>query len=265
MKKSILVPTDLTGVAAKAIEQAIILAKKTGTGITLLHVLTDHSPSREEVMARLREQVPDIRERTGKECEVLVKEGSIFEIIPQTCCDHSYDLMVIGTHGKHGIRQLFFCSDILRMVKKICIPAVVVQENAPLVKDFRKLIMPVSSHTNFRNEINSVVFFSELFSSEVHLYSIYKPGFEWPEQMLNNIREAENAFESKGIKMIRVKEEQEVYSAGYARQTIKYAGKVGADIISMISKSSEDYYFFAQADKEALLLNEHGIPVLCTA
>jgi hypothetical protein len=32
----------------------------------------------------------------------------------------------------------------------------------------------------------------------------------------------------------------------------------------MISLPSEEYYYFAPSDKEAMMLNEYHIPVLCT-
>jgi hypothetical protein len=34
-------------------------------------------------------------------------------------------------------------------------------------------------------------------------------------------------------------------------------------MIAMMSVSSEEYHYFAQQDKENLLTNETGIPVLC--
>lgn len=264
MKKPILVPTDLTDVASKAIRQAEIIAKKAGTGVSLLHVLTDKSPSLIEVEDLLTKEAVAVKQATGKECEIMIKEGHLFEIIPQVSCEHGCDLMVIGTHGIHGIRQHFLGADILKLVARLRIPALVVQKHTPLTEDFRILVMPVSSHKDFLKEIDAALFFATLFNTEIHLYSIYKPGYEWPEQLLANIEEATKTFESKGVRMKRVKEEQTVYSPGYAKQTLLYAGSSRADLITMMSASSEDYYHFAPPDKEMMLLNELYLPVLCT-
>ncbi|MCX6243715.1 MAG: universal stress protein [Bacteroidetes bacterium] len=263
MNKPILVPTDLTDVALKAIRQAEIIAKKAGTSVALLHVLNDKSPSLIEVEDQLTRAAAEVKEATGKECEILIKEGSIYEIIPQASCDHGYDLMVIGTHGVHGIRQHFLGADILKLVNKVCIPALVVQKHSPLIENFRLMVMPVSSHTDFKKEINAALLFTGLYNTEIHLYSIYKPGYEWPEQLLKNIEEATKTFESNGIRMKRVKEDQSVFSQGYAKQTIMYASSVRADMISIMSAHTEDYHYFASADKEMLMLNEHFLPVLC--
>lgn len=81
--------------------------------------------------------------------------------------------------------------------------------------------------------------------------------------MLTNIELAEKWCEAKGIRMIRVREEQEGFSTGYARQTIRYAHTAGANAIWMISAESRDYYSFAKDYKETVLLNEFLLPVLC--
>ena len=60
-----------------------------------------------------------------------------------------------------------------------------------------------------------------------------------------------------------MKEDQNVYSLGYAKQTLKYAQSVGADLICTMSVPSKEYYYFADSDKENLLLNEYHIPILC--
>ena len=264
MKKKIIVPTDLTKAAEKAIAQAIIIAKKGGFSLTLLHIMDEKPSASEQVKKALHEEAEKITSNTGVECNVLLKEGNIFEAIPSFAGDNEFDLMVIGTHGLKGIRQNLFGSNILRLVAKIPIPVLVLQEESPVIESFHKLVLPVSSHDTFRSEIEAILLLAGLFEIEVHLYSIQKAGFPWPEQLMKNIEEATRIFESKGIPLKRIKEEQKVYSKGYAKQTLMYANEAGAEIVCMISLPSEEYYYFAQSDKETILMNEFHIPVLCS-
>ena len=263
MKKKIIVPTDLTKAADRAIKQATVIAVASKSSLTLLHVLNDKSPSAEECKKILSSKAELIHTQSGVHCDLLIREGNIFEIIPFTTCEHDYDLMVIGTHGIKGIKQMLFGSNILKLATKISIPVLIVQEGSPLIESVKKIILPVSSHKSFNQVVDAVMLFAEVFNPEVHLYSVYKPGFEWPEQMLANIAYATRHFESKGVRMLRVKEDQNVYSLGYAKQTLKYAKTIGADFVCMMSVSSEEYYYFAPADKETMILNEDRIPVLC--
>ena len=126
-----------------------------------------------------------------------------------------------------------------------------------------RIVLPVASHTNFRSAIEAVCLVAGAFRSEVHLYSIQKAGFEWPEQLVANIEEATRTFESRKIKMKRVKEDQKVYSQGYAKQTLNYAKSIEADAICIMAIPSKEYYYFAQADKESMLLSDLRIPILC--
>ena len=264
MKNKIIVPTDLTSAAQQAIRQATAIASKTGSSITLFHVLDNKSSSLEEVRKALDTEAGNIKKEKGINCDILIKEGNLFEVISYVACEKDYDLMVIGTHGIKGIRQMFFGADILKLVVRIPVPVLVVQEESPLIGSFQKVVLPVSSHNIFRSAVDVILLFAGIYDLEVHLYSIHKAGFVWSDQMLKNIEEATLLFQSKGVRMIRVKEEQEVYSMGYAKQTVRYAQSIGADALWMISVPTEENYYFAQSDKETMLLNDFHIPVLCT-
>jgi nucleotide-binding universal stress UspA family protein len=260
----IIVPTDFTEAADAAIRQAVAIALKTQADLILLHVLDDILPSAKESENLLEEETARVSREYGLHCEYLLKSGSIFDVIASEPCKTNYDLMVIGTHGVTGVRQKLFGADILRLVSKVPIPVLVVQEDSPLVKTFKKIVLPVGSHDDFNMAVHAVLFFAGICQTEVHLYSINKPGFAWPEQMKKNIENAMNLFKTKNIQVIRVKEDQTVYSLGYAKQTLNYAKSVGADGICMMSIPSNEYYYFAQADKEHMLENEFRIPILCS-
>ena len=264
MKKKIIVPTDLTNAAHKAILQATVIAQKSGSSLTLLHVMEDKSVSSEEIKKILQSEASEILKNSGINCDVLLQEGNIFEAIPYIASEKEYDLMVIGTHGIKGIRQNLFGSNILKLVSRIPVPVLVMQEESPVSESFRKVVLPVSSHDSFHSLVEAIVLYGSLFNTEVHLYSIHKPGFPWLDKLLKNIEEATSIFEINGIQMKRIKEEQKVYSQGYAKQTLLYSHEAGADVLSMISIPSEEYYYFDQSDKESMLLNEFRIPVLCT-
>jgi nucleotide-binding universal stress UspA family protein len=263
MKNKIIVPTDLTKAADQAIKQAVVFAVATKSSLTLLHVLDGKSPSKEESEMQLSNIAAGILAQNGIHCEIMIREGSIFDVIPDVTREHDYDLMVIATHGMKGIKQMFFGSNILKLIAKVFIPVLVVQEGSPLIGPINKIVIPVSSHNTFIDAVYAVLMIAGTYNPEVHLYSIHKPGFDWPEQMFTNIENATQIFNSGNVRMIRVKEDQNVFSLGYAKQTLKYAHSVGADLICMMSASSKEYYYFAPSDKETMVLNEYHLPILC--
>lgn len=262
MKNKIIVPTDLTEVSDHAIRQGIAIAKKARTDLVLLYVLEGRSLSIEETDKILKADAANIMKETGVNCEIAIKKGAFYDVVSSEACEGGYDLMVIGTHGIRGIRQILFGADILKLAMKIPMPVLVVQKDSPLIEEFHRIVLPVSSHELFQPVIDAVLFFASVFGSEIHFYSIHKAGFNWPEQLMKNIEEATRQFEAKKIKMIRIKEDANLYEFGYARQTLKYAGNAKTDLLCVMSIPSKEYYYFAQSDKETLLTNEFHIPVL---
>jgi nucleotide-binding universal stress UspA family protein len=263
MAKKILIPTDLTEAADHAIRQAVSIATKAQAELTLFHVFDKHDSSLEDVERSLTSLAEMITLKSKLVCHALVKEGNVFDMIISEAIENEYDLVVIATHGYQGLRQKLFGADIFKLVSKIPVTTLVVQKESKLIDEMKKIIFPVSSHADFHHAVNAVLFCAEIFKPDIDIYSISKPGFEWPGQLRKNIEFAGMKFQEKGIHINMVKEEQNVYSIGYSRQTLNYAMNAGADCICVMTPASQDYYYFAQFDKECLLVNDQHIPILC--
>jgi hypothetical protein len=66
------------------------------------------------------------------------------------------------------------------------------------------------------------------------------------------------------VRCIEVQEPSTHFSIGFAEPTIRYAERIGAGCIAMMSHASNDHRYIADAEKERLLTNDAGIPVLCS-
>lgn len=261
MGKKILVPVDFTELSEKVIEQATLICAKTGLGMVLLHIVK-HEKDKEPAWLKLEEINGRIKNSHAVSCETKVRLGSIFNEIPDEGRNAEYSLMIIGTHGIKGLKQKLMGADILKLVSKSPVPSLVIQNDFPVKKDFDKIILPVASHEYYKRLVDATCFFGKYYGGEIHLFSIEKPGYEWPESIRQNINMAQAKFEDVDIPVVRTREKQTVLSVGYARQTLQYATKVNADLISVMAVASEEYHYFAQQDKENLVNNEYGIPIL---
>jgi nucleotide-binding universal stress UspA family protein len=261
--KRILVPVDFTDLSSEVTDQAIAISKKTGLGITLFHVLdkSSHPESTDELATK----ADFIQKSQGIECNSKTMEGSIFNVIPKESKEEDYALMIIGTHGIRGLKQKLLGADILKLISKVAVPAIVVQKDGPVIESMDRIILPAATHAAYDQLVKSVIFFATHYGSEVHLYTIERPGFEWPANLKQNIEATKKLFEDKGINLKRVSEPQTMLSVGFAKQTLQYAEQIHADMICMMSVPSEEYFYFAQQDKENMLMNEHLIPVLSTS
>jgi len=262
--KKILVAIDFTGLSEKVTEKAAFLCEMAGASMVLLHI-TDKSSEKHAAQAQLDEKARMINSKYHIHCESIVREGSIYKDIQAEAMQDDYLLMVIGTHGIRGLKQKLLGSDILKVITKMPAPVLVLQSTSSDRLGFNKIILPVATHLAYENILRAVVLIGKLFDSEVHIYSIERPGFEWPDMLKKNLEKTRAIFDKNGIRYIRVNEKQTVLSIGFSSQTLQYAQKTGADLIAMMSVPSEEYHYFAQQDKENLLTNEAGLPILCAS
>lgn len=263
--KKILVPVDLTQASYKVAACAAVIAKKANLELSLLNISRGNSDK--DAIEQLKSMAEKLESELSVKCDYFVKEGNLFNEIATIANDHIYSMMIIGSPGSKGIREKLLGSDILKLVKNIPVPVLTIQETGYSFPagGIQKILFPASAHTTYNKIIDATVFFAKLFGSEVYVYTVEKPGSPWSDMLRSNIEKAISAFELNSISFTRVNEQQSSYSPGYAKQILQYAGKIKADMISVISTPTSEHYYIADSDKERLLTNELQIPVLCVS
>jgi nucleotide-binding universal stress UspA family protein len=121
--KHILVPTDFSDCAAKAMPYAVALARKYGSKIFVAHVVRPE-PHPLMTMGSIPQEM-DVAFVQGEEhvaeflrshpyldvpCEVLLEKGDLRLTFDHIIRDHEIDLTVLATHGRHGARKLLMGS-----------------------------------------------------------------------------------------------------------------------------------------------------------
>lgn len=116
--KAILVTTDLSSVANEAVRRASDFAKLVGAKLSLLHVL-EHFPedipnyaiapenmdSKTFYVTQAAEQLEELKNKLDQEnvsVEVVVSTHSAGREITEYATAKNMDLIVVGSHGKHG-------------------------------------------------------------------------------------------------------------------------------------------------------------------
>jgi len=145
MYRRILVPVDGSATSLRGLDEAIRLAKDQKAEVRLLHVvhdfLTTGGQGAAVYMTLLRQ---DLRERGAKilaeAAEVARREGlevvtkmdetpggSVGELIVEQAAAWPADLLVLGTHGRRGIRRLLMGSDAEYVVRMTPVPVLLVR------------------------------------------------------------------------------------------------------------------------------------------
>jgi nucleotide-binding universal stress UspA family protein len=142
--RTILHPTDFSEHAGYAFRLACALARDYGAKLVVLHVAEPpvavygegvivpvYDPIHEELKVKLRK----IRAPNPEEVEVehRMVEGDPPEEILAVAKEHSCDLIIMGTHGRTGLRRLLMGSVAEEVVRKALCPVLTIR--TPLVKE----------------------------------------------------------------------------------------------------------------------------------
>ena len=146
MYQRILVPVDGSLASNKGLREAIELAKVTNGRILLLHVVDDmsllvssagYAGLNAEMFAALREAGEKVLaeakgdvERTGVAVEAKLFENvdlPLWQRVIALVRDWRADLVVMGTHGRRGVRRVVLGSDAEQVVRTANVPVLLVR------------------------------------------------------------------------------------------------------------------------------------------
>jgi universal stress protein E len=111
--KQILAATDFSARSHRAFRRAALLAHKAGAELVLLRVVDDDQPpgiielETREANKILSEQINAVVELRGLDCHPMVASGDPFDAILRAAKATSADLIVMGSHRKQLLRDIF--------------------------------------------------------------------------------------------------------------------------------------------------------------
>lgn len=147
MYEKILVPTDGSDTAENAVEHALDIAEKYGAEVHALYVVDVDSMSlslgaeqvdrlqqgqfdeMEEVKSKAEEAtgyVADAARVHGLEAVEHIAGGQPHRVVAEYAEDHDIDLVVMGSHGRSGVKRALLGSVTERTLRSTDVPVLVV-------------------------------------------------------------------------------------------------------------------------------------------
>lgn len=142
--KTILVPTDFSKGAEKALYYAIEFAKKENAKLLILNAYSVNYPvaetplyvvdeiktaARAEAETKLKSLEAIIQHAGNISAEFHAEEGAPAQVVPGFAKDENVDLIVMGTQGVNSIANRVFGSTAAKVIEKAACPVITVPEN----------------------------------------------------------------------------------------------------------------------------------------
>jgi len=136
MYTHILIPTDGSELAGKAVQHGVALAKRIGAKVTMLTVLpppenTTGTEMIEIRKARMHKHAEEIlgavaMKTAGVACETIqVEHEDPYQAIIDTADSKGWDLIVMASHGRRGISAIVLGSETIKVLTHCKIPVLV--------------------------------------------------------------------------------------------------------------------------------------------
>ncbi|MBL85078.1 MAG: universal stress protein UspA [Winogradskyella sp.] len=179
----ILVPTDFSEQATNALEVAAMLAKKHDADIYLLHMMEipmqhiDPGAVKSDIpetlffMKLAHKKFEDLMESDfleGITVHETVKADITFNEIKDACKEFDIDLIVMGSHGATGLKEMFIGSNAEKVVRSSDVPVLVIK-NKHQSFNIKNFVFASDFKNDNKETYQQAVKFAELFDAKIHL------------------------------------------------------------------------------------------------
>ncbi|MFD0989336.1 universal stress protein [Mariniflexile jejuense] len=209
--KKILVPTDFSAQAENALKVAAQLAKKHNCEIYLLHILEvsvhtvdpvstyNDLPEAMFFMKLAHKQFEELKAKNylkGLTIHEHVEFHEIFKGIFHVCKKQSIDLIVMGSNGASGLKEMLIGSNTEKVVRTSETPVLVIKNEHPIFKT-KHFVFASDFNEESKIPFKKAISFATIFGSKLHLLMVNTPNH------FMTSSDAESRMQSfiKGIKL----------------------------------------------------------------
>lgn len=269
--KKILIPTDFSDHAEYALKVAAQIAKKNNGEIILLHML--ELPHQGSDAIGSGHNIPELmffKNAAIKKLEDLMEEDYLdgitvseviqfelaFDGIMKISQKNNVDLIVMGSHGASGFKEMFIGSNAEKVVRNSEVPVLIIkrEENDFQVNDF---VFASDFADEIKKPFQKVVDFANKFDATLHLVLINTP---------NNFKStsfAEEIMKNFASDFNINKHEMHIYNdLNVEKGILNFSNSIDADLIGMSTHGRKGLSHFFNGSISEDLVNHATRPVV---
>jgi len=247
--KTILIPTDFSEQSINAIDAGFQLAEISGAEMILLNVIEigkgyfDASgeqiePGEDEhdfiiqAKKRIKIKLDELcTQHEGVSASTAVKIGNTYANITKMIEDHQVDLVIMGSKGASGIKELLIGSNTEKIVRYTKAPVLTIKDRVDL-SAIENIVLAIDPRDKFGDALSGIKEFQSILNAKLHVLKINTLGL-WRESKEIN-KELKAFAEDNNLTNYTLN----IYDAQTPEDGIlSFSAELDADIISLFSHS----------------------------
>jgi len=272
--KTILIPTDFTSTSSKALEIGATIAKRISAKIILTHMagieegLLTKATNYEETVYHTKlaeKQYSELLKQPFLDdilVEPVLQKKLDFTSINDFAKDIDASLVVMGSHGSSGLKEVFKGSNAEKVVRSSEIPVLIVKEN-DLVFAPERLIFASNFDEDAISAYYKIIEIATLLSVQIELLFVNLPNDyfistkEMDEKLLRFFNKVNHPNPVNAIKIVN-----RVADYSVEQGVFNFASLSGADIIAIPTHGRKGLSHFLNGSIGEDIANHSSLPVL---
>lgn len=268
--KRILVPTDFSEQAENALKVALKLAEKHNSEIYVLHSMemplhlasSSDSGSLPESLFFIKlaeKRFSDLRENKyleGVDFNEAIGHNEIYEDIEEACKKNNIDLIVMGSNGASGFKEMFVGSNTEKVVRTSKTPVLVIKNNHPdfTIKNF---VFATDFSEEGRSALDKAYKFAKKFEAKMHLLYVNTPADFKTSKQAHNIME--HFVRGMGVENYTLN----IYNdTSVEKGILNFAQQINAQLIGMGTHGRKGISHFFNGSISEDMVNHAKMPVI---
>ena len=272
--KKIIVPIDFSEYSEYALETAASIAKKHNCELIVLHMLelsnavytASRSSIGEEAVFYLKlaeQKMSKFLDRPfleGLEITPVIKHFKVFKEINEIVDEQQIDLIVMGSHGASGVKEVIIGSNAEKVVRHSTIPVLIVKQNPILVEFNTAIFASDFSEEAIEAYLKAKTVFDKLDATMNLIYintpdTSFKSSVEIDRLVSGFLKKADGNLES--LPDVHVVSDYSVEQG-----ILNFAKNIGADLIGVATHGRKGLSHFFEGSISEDIANHSTLPVM---
>ena len=266
--KTIIVPLDFSDESLNGLNLALMLAKKTGANIQLIHVIGKNISANKELLEnenqlskiKFEDIIQKCNEKGDINCTLKynIKEGQIFKEIAGLAEEFEDPITVLSTHGASGFEDLFIGGNAYKITSHSSNPVITVRKSK-IPSNIDKIVLPLDITFQTREKVPYTVELAKVFGSKIHLLTI----------RLSNLKSIEKKLYQYAGQVASYLDAHKIpytvehlHGSNLTDLTIDYSQSIDADLISIMTEQEKSASNLLLGNFAHQMINKAFIPVL---